>query len=74
MERRVDASLRKGFADRSESRDGLHTIVLSDVHLADAEMPPPDKSVGDYIGYHVRTTEFPETQGAKSAGVTGCNY
>ena len=28
--------------DRSESWRGLHTVVLSDVHLADAEIPPPD--------------------------------
>jgi UDP-2,3-diacylglucosamine pyrophosphatase LpxH len=28
--------------DRSESREGLHTVVLSDLHLADAEIPPPE--------------------------------
>jgi len=27
---------------RSESSAGVHTIVLSDLHLADAEIPPPD--------------------------------
>ncbi len=28
--------------DRTNSDQALHTVVLSDVHLADAEIPPPD--------------------------------
>ena len=42
MSGRRDPSPGVGPLDRSEPGQGLNTIVLSDVHLADAEIPPPE--------------------------------
>jgi UDP-2,3-diacylglucosamine pyrophosphatase LpxH len=42
MGRRVGSSPAEVPADPMESCAGPHTIVLSDIHLADAEIPPPE--------------------------------
>jgi UDP-2,3-diacylglucosamine pyrophosphatase LpxH len=43
MERRTDPPAVESSLDPCEPGPGVHTVVLSDIHLADAEIPPPEK-------------------------------